>query len=137
MNAPRTLTALTLSLLLAACSSTPTWEGMSETEIAAWQRQGVAAGWAQTLSAAGVNASGYETWTDAGIASGEAILAWVGEGFAAEAAGAWNAAGFEARAARQWSEQPFTAEQAKRWVTAGFDLRDAMKQRAKGLMPIS
>ncbi|MEE4300398.1 MAG: hypothetical protein V2J24_13230 [Pseudomonadales bacterium] len=137
MQEAKTLIAVTLTFLLAACSSTPTWEGMSEAEIASWQRQGVAADWAQTLSAAGVDASGYESWTDAGIASGEAILLWLGEGFAADAAGAWNAAGFEARTARQWSEKAFTAEQAKRWMTAGFDLRDAIKQRAKGLAPIS
>jgi len=96
--------------LLVACSSTPTWEGMSEREIADWKGIGFDAGAAQS---------------------------WGKKGFNAESANAWNTAGFDLESATRWSSKQFSAEEAGSWRAGGFDLDDSVKNRNKGLTPVA
>jgi hypothetical protein len=102
-------TILAASLLLLAGCSTPTWEGMSENEIAAWKDIGFDAAVAQE---------------------------WVEDGFTPEMASGWVKANFSREDAKDWSEEKFTAEQAVSWKQADFTLKSAIDTRAKGLAPV-
>jgi hypothetical protein len=102
--------AVLAMLLLGACSSTPTWEGMSQSQIAQWKGMGFSAGAAQ---------------------------AWAREGFSPETAGSWKNNGFDLEAATDWKAEQFTAEEAMSWRKSGFDLDEAVEDRAKGLQPVA
>ena len=123
-------------LLVGACASAPTWKGMSESEIAGWQRLGVDAGTAQEFMKAGLGPKAVEGWHAAGMKSPETILAWHGGGFAVDEAAAWSKQQFSVDQATLWKKEKFTVEQAGKWKAAGFDLDDAIKNREKGLQPI-
>lgn len=103
------LTACT-SALLFACASTPTWEGMSEETIAAWKANGLDAGQAQFYTEEGISAQVYGEWKAVNITDSDVIL--------------------------EWTEEKFTASKAKAWIDGGFDLDDAIENRAKGLTPV-
>jgi hypothetical protein len=96
-------------LVLTGCGSTPTWEGMSQTDISEWK-------------ALGLDAAASQDWTEAGIS--------------AEDAAKWLAANFDLEEAADWAAQAFTAAEAADWKIGGFDLKDAIKAREKGLAPV-
>jgi len=131
------LVILFCSGLLAACSSTPTWKGMSENEIAAWRTMGVEAAEAQTYRKAGLDYSAIEAWRGAGLSNSEAILDWHKAGWTPETAKPWLNARFDLESAIEWQKEKFTATQARKWVDGGFSLRKAKENRAKGLAPVS
>ncbi len=96
-------------LTIVGCSSNPTWEGMSESEISQWRAIGAGAGQAQS---------------------------WSREGFNAEKTKEWKTAGFDLESAREWSNESYTAAEAKRWKDSGFDIDEANDARKKGLTPV-
>lgn len=96
--------------LLAACSSSPDWGNMSQSEINDWK-------------SAGFNSKQAENWQELGVKALEAKN--------------WKDAGFNIDNAEDWIEENFTAEEAKTWKTAGFSISEAKKDRAKGLQPIT
>ncbi|MEM8563226.1 MAG: hypothetical protein AAGF57_13365 [Pseudomonadota bacterium] len=98
-----------VSLIIGACSSTPTWEGMSQTEIAQWKQAGFDPGTAQS---------------------------WSKKGFTAADASSWRNGGFDLDKATDWKEEKFTADEAKAWKAGGFNLDEAVEDRAKGLQPV-
>lgn len=97
-----------LLLMLAGCMA-PTWEGMSEGEIADWK-------------GLGFDAAVAHEWTD--------------DGFTPATASGWVKAKFSRDEAKDWSEEKFTAEQAVSWKQADFSLKDAIDARTKGLAPV-
>lgn len=125
-----------LLLFVGACASTPTWEGMSESEIAAWQQLGYDAGAAHTFQKAGLSTTDAEGWHSSGITSSEAILTWHGKGFASDEAAKWIQHQFSVAGAESWKKEKFTPDEAGKWKSAGFSLKDAIKNREKGLQPI-
>jgi hypothetical protein len=125
-----------LVLVVAGCASAPTWEGMSESQIAAWRNVGVEAEWAQQYAKAGIDPAAYSDWTKAGFSSGEAILDWAGEGFAAKDAGDWVSSGFDLDSAVDWQKENFSPADAKAWKDADFSLSKAVDERSKGLSPV-
>ena len=125
-----------LVTLLAACSSTPTWEGMSQTDISAWKGLGLDAGAAQELAEEGIGPQEAKGWMDNGITAVDDILDWKKEGFTVANSEGWVANGFDLDAATEWNEEKFTADEAKTWIDGGFDLDDAVKNRTKGLAPV-
>ncbi len=132
----RIVSALGLLLVVAGCASTPTWEGMSESQIAAWRDIGVEAEWAQKFTKAGLSSSDVAAWRAAGISEGEAILDWAQEGFSAQEGGEWVKDGFDLETAADWREENFSASEAKAWRDADFSLRSAVSERKKGLSPV-
>lgn len=98
-----------LFLALVGCGSTPTWEGMAESEISQWRAIGFDAGQAQK---------------------------WSNKGFNPEQAGGWKTVGFDLETATKWGGKSYSSADAKRWVDAGFNLDDANDARAKGLTPV-
>lgn len=103
------LTALFAVSILAACSSTPTWEGMSQTDIAGWKDLGLNAEMAQK---------------------------YVKNGFDLATATPWVNANIDPKTAAEWTRFKFSAEEAVAWIGGGFDLEAARDNRAKGLNPV-
>ena len=126
---------LTLSIL-GGCASSPTWSGMSETEISGWRALGLEAADAQALSKAGVSLQDTQAWRDAGLRDTKSILAWHDRGWSAGNAKDWLAGGFDLDTASAWYKQKFSAEQARAWITADFSLKEAVSNRDKGLTPV-
>ena len=124
------------AMLLSACASTPTWEGMSETEIADWKELHVGPGDAQAYREAGLETKAVSQWMDNGFKSAKAVLAWQKAGFTAAKAGAWNSKGFSLDQAVEWKQESFSPDEANEWKTAGFNLQDSIDSRKKGLTPI-
>ena len=122
--------------ILAGCASAPTWEGMSENEIAAWRSMNIEAAEAQAYREAGLDTAEIEAWREAGLPGREAILAWNDEGWTAATAEPWLKTQFDLETATDWAEKKFTADQARAWVDAGFSLKEAINNRAKGLAPV-
>ena len=102
-------TILAASLLILAGCSSPTWEDMSEREIAGWKDVGFGPAVAQE---------------------------WMEDGFTPETADGWVKAGFSREDAKDWSEEKFTAENAAEWRQADFTLKSAIDARTKGLAPV-
>lgn len=122
--------------LLTSCASAPSWDGMSQDEIAAWHDLNVEAGEAQTYRKAGLNAEAVAAWQSAGLASSEAILAWKKAGWNSATASPWLENQFDLETAIEWSKERFTPSQARAWIDGDFTLREAIANRAKGLAPI-
>ena len=123
-------------LLIAACATTPTWKGMSESDIAAWQQLNLDAKDSQTFVKAGLTPDDVRGWHSAGIASSEDILKWHGKGFSSNEAAKWSQQQFSVDQAVDWKKEKFEPEEAGKWKSAEFDLKDAIKYREKGLQPI-
>jgi hypothetical protein len=102
------LVLLLATLMLAACASPP-WAGMEEAEVTAWKQ-------------ADFSAEMAATWSDGG--------------FAADEASAWRAIGADASSAAAWKAESFTPDEAKMWRTAEINLKEAITNRSKGLMPV-
>ena len=98
--------AAVMSVMLFACASSPTWEGMSEDDIAQWKANGFDARSAQV---------------------------WHRGGFNAIQSKAWMEAKFDVDSAKDWSEEKFSAAN---WSQSGFELDDAVEERSKGLTPL-
>jgi hypothetical protein len=130
------LTTALLSLVLAACASAPTWQGMSESEISGWKALSVDVASAQEFRKAGLSAAAVEQWREAGLTTTDAILAWNESGYTPETAGPWVRQGFDLATSADWTEQKFTAEEARVWVDSGFSLKQAIDNREKGLTPV-
>ncbi|RRJ82796.1 hypothetical protein [Aestuariirhabdus litorea] len=97
------------ALVLVGCASTPSWEGLSESDIAAWK-------------SAGFTVESADLWRD--------------YNFSAVEAQSWSQQGFDPEEAAEWSKESFSADEASRWKGAEFDLDTAIEERAKGLAPI-
>ena len=123
-------------LFMVSCATTPTWKGMSESDIAAWQQLGLDASAAQTFMKVELTPTDISSWHTAGITSQEAILAWHGKGFGSDEAAKWSHEGFEVDQAVRWKKEKFTPEEAGQWKSGDFKLKDAVKYREKGLQPI-
>ncbi|MEH6558906.1 MAG: hypothetical protein V7459_11470 [Oceanicoccus sp.] len=95
-------------LVLSGCGSTPTWEGMSQTDISEWKELGL-------------DAAASQGWKEAGISAADAAD--------------WIAAKFDLEEASEWASEAFTAAEAADWKIGGFDLKDAVNAREKGLSP--
>lgn len=132
----RTGLILSLALMLGACASTPTWEGMSESEIAAWKAMDLTAESAQKFSRAGLSSDDVAAWREAGLTGTDAILAWSKTGWKPESAASWLERDFDLETASEWAKERFTAEEASVWMKSGFDLDQAMDNREKGLTPV-
>lgn len=110
LNKTKTLlVAGVFAAALAGCSSTPTWDGMSQTDISGWK-------------ALGLDAAAAKEYTK--------------EGFTLESATLWVQAGYSAERAEEWASENFSAREAEAWRKGGFDLAEAKKNRAKGLSPV-
>ena len=132
----KVLPVLLSALLLAACSSTPTWEGMSETEISDWKALSVDVASAQEFREAGLKPSDVDAWQQAGLRGTGAILDWRKTGFSPTTAQPWVARGVGLETATTWAKEKFTAEEATVWNEAGFSLKEAIDNREKGLTPV-
>lgn len=99
---------LLTALLLSACSST--WDNMSEDTIGAWKAAGVDVEMANQLTENNITPEQYTQWKDVKITDPEVII--------------------------EWSKEMFSAEDAKAWMDSGFDLDDAVDNRADGLSPV-
>lgn len=97
-------------LIIGGCSSTPTWEGMSQADITAWKALGLDAGASQDWSAIGLTPS---------------------------QAGDWIAANIDVNTASEWASEQFTATEATDWTKGGFNLKQAIKSRSDGLRPVN
>jgi hypothetical protein len=97
-------------LIIGGCSSTPTWEGMSQDDITAWK-------------ALGLDAAASQDWSAAGLTPTQA--------------GAWIAANIDVKTASKWVGEQFTATEATEWTQGGFDLKQAIKSRSDGLRPVN
>ena len=94
----RAISGVILSaIILAGCASTPTWEGMSENEIAAWRSLDIEAAEAQGYRKAGLGTDDIEAWRSAGLSASESILAW-------------HEAGWSPTTAEPWLKQQFGLE---------------------------
>src|SRR4030095_14076524 len=129
----RLCVAVSVALLCVGCASSPTWKGMSESQIATWRAAGIEAGWAQKLTKAGIDAPTYVEWKNAGIKTGDDVLAWNKAGFKAAEAGDWVKNEFDLETATDWKKKSFSATEAAQWRRADFDLSDAIRNREKGL----
>jgi hypothetical protein len=96
-------------ILLTACSSAPSWKGLTESEIAAWK--------------------------DAGFTP-ESAKDWRKLGLKAREARAWVKGGFDEDEAEDWIKEKFSEREASAWKKGGFSLKEAVRDRAKGLQPI-
>jgi hypothetical protein len=99
-----------LATLASVGCATPPWQGMSESEIAAWKGVGFTA---------------------------EMARDWHDRDFSVKDAGVWQSQGFDAEAAKEWRAKLFPPEQAKAWRVAGMGLEEAIENREKGLTPIA
>ncbi|WP_411991524.1 hypothetical protein [Agarivorans sp. DSG3-1] len=122
-------------LLLVACSSTPTWDGMSESEIAAWKEIGVNVEQVQTYVRAGMSQPQVKEFIDQKFTDPAQITSW-GQTFTAFDARGWIDSGFDLTAAKDWAANKFSFEEAAAWASADFDLDGAKKNRDKGLTPV-
>jgi hypothetical protein len=130
------VTVAGLVLAVIACASTPTWKGMSESDIASWQQLGINAEGAHEFQKAGLTPKDVEGWYAAGVKTSEQILEWHGKGFGSSEAAEWIQQQFSSKDAVSWKKENFTAAQAGKWKAGGFDLDDAIENREKGLQPI-
>ena len=103
------IVALFVALFMSACSS-PTWDNMSEDTIAAWKAQGVDVETANYLTDKNVTPAAYGEYKAAGISDAELVV--------------------------DWSAAKFKGADAKAWMDGGFELDDAVENRAKGLSPV-
>ena len=124
-------------LLLSACASTPTWEGMSEDEISGWRGMNIEAAEAQAYRKAGLDRDAVAEWRQVGLVASDRILAWNESGWTPDSAAPWLQQKFDLDSAVTWAKEKFTADQARDWVDAGFSLEEAMENRAKGLQPVT
>lgn len=123
-------------LFLGACATAPTWKGMSESDIAAWQGLDVDAKMAQTYIKSGLNPNDVANWHAAGINSSDSILEWHSKKFNSNEAANWIHQQFSSDEAVRWKKENFKPEEAGKWKSANFDLQEAIKNREKGLQPI-
>ena len=125
--------AISLALLLGACSSTPNWDSYSPVEAENLQAMGVSVSDANAYREMGFNSETIKRWHDAGITDRRTVTTWHDAGFPAVEAGAWKGAGFDLKTAMKWRDAGFNAEEAKDWASKDFDLKEATKLRSKGL----
>ena len=110
---------------------------MAQIEIDAWKALDVLPSTANTLKSGGVIPSEAKEWFGAGLVEPKSIFEWRKSGFSPEQAGRWVSAGLEdPDDAEDWAEESFFPSEAKEWLDADFSLREAVKNRAKGLRPI-
>lgn len=124
------------ALLLTACASAPTWEGMTESEIAGWKGINVDVASAQKFRKAKMSSSTVEAWQSAGLGATQAILDWNSAGYTPTTGAPWIGKGFDLKTARAWTADKFTAQEARAWMDADFTLKEAVKNRNKGLTPV-
>jgi hypothetical protein len=124
---------LVLSLFLAACGSTPSWEGFSPVEAENLQALGLSAGEAGKYREMGFNSDTVKRWFDAGFKDRNTITAWHDAGYHAEAAGDWHRAKFNLEDASKWQNSGFSAVDAEDWHNKGFSIKEAKKLRERGL----
>jgi hypothetical protein len=122
-------------LVLAACGSSPSWDGYSPAEASKLQAMGVNAEEAADYREMGFTSGTIQHWYDQGITAQQHIIVWHDAQFPADEAGAWHAAGFSPKDAYEWRKKDFAAADAKSWRDGGYDLRDAAKKRNKGMSP--
>ncbi|MCM8533457.1 MAG: hypothetical protein NE330_19980 [Lentisphaeraceae bacterium] len=101
--------SLLMFLVLFSCS-TPTWNNMSETDIASWKELNIDIETANSLNEIGVSPTEYSEWKENGFTKVEKILAW--------------------------KSQKFTPQEAAEWVKGGFSPSQAVENRSKGLQPV-
>ena len=124
---------LVLSLSLAACGSTPSWEGFSPVEANNLQTLGVSAAEAAKYREMGFTSDTVKHWFDAGFKYRNTIATWHDAGYHAEAAGDWHRAKFNLADASKWQNSDFSAVDAEDWRDKGFDIKEAKKLRERGL----
>lgn len=125
-----------LALILSSCASTPTWSGISTTEISQWKAMSIDPGGAQRYRGAGLNPNSVANWTKHGFSRSAQIMAWHKEAFDATDAQHWKGEGFSVENAVKWRDKVFTSREAGEWKKGGFNLKSATKNRDKGLTPI-
>ena len=103
---------LVLALTVAACGSSPTWEGYSPAEAQNLQALGLTPSEANSYQEMGFNSATIKRWYDAGFSDRKTITAWHDARFTAEDAGAWNRGGFSLKEAYEWKSANFSAEEA-------------------------
>ena len=135
-KSPKIICIVIAVFILGACATAPTWKGMSESEIAAWQGLGVDAKEAQTFVKAGLRPDDVANWNAAGINSYDSILEWHSKEFSSNEAASWIEQQFDVDEAVRWKKENFQPEEAQRWKSQNFDLKEAIKNREKGLQPI-
>jgi|GEM_PF-1452529 len=123
-------------LFLAACASqTSTWRNMSESEIASWRKAGVVAEDVDKYVKEDMSAREVLDWKNQGFTKVEDILAWKRGNFTSSEAKEWHDKGFNVTEAKAWVKNKFELTEAARWKNADFTLEQAIKNRAKGLIP--
>lgn len=101
--------SLLMFLALFSCS-TPTWDNMTEADIASWKSMNVNIEKANSLNQAGVSPAEYSKWEESGFTKVEKIIAW--------------------------KKQKFAPTEAAQWVKGGFSTDQAVENRSKGLQPV-
>ncbi len=132
----RKIAFICFTLFLVACSSTPSWKGMSESEISSWKNIGVTVEQVAVYTKAKMSPDQVNEWFEQGFTNSKEIIAWASSNFSAEDASGWKSSGFNMEDAIDWAENKFTFAEAKEWRDAKFDLDDAISNRAKGLSPV-
>jgi hypothetical protein len=131
----KVLCVILFPLVLAACGSSPSYEGLAPAEVSKLQTMGVSAEDAQEYREMGFTSGTIQSWYDQGITIQQNIIVWHDARFSATDAGAWHAAGFVPKDAYKWRGEKFNASDAKLWRDAGHSMRDASKMRKKGKTP--
>ncbi|OUS32723.1 hypothetical protein A9Q98_00970 [Thalassotalea sp. 42_200_T64] len=123
-------------VLLSACASAPSWEGMSESEISNWKDIGVTVDQVDTYVEAGMKPEQVKVWFEQGFNNANEIIPWASNKFTPEDAAGWKASGLSVEGAFQWASNKFSYSEAKMWRDENFELDDAIDNRAKGLSPV-
>ncbi|NTS78047.1 hypothetical protein HR060_14400 [Catenovulum sp. SM1970] len=151
--------AIVLSVfLITACGSTPSWEGMSQSEIAQWKSLGASVEEVDRYNKSGLTQTLVKAWHEAGIKDQLEVLDWHKLKFTPQSAKSWKDIGVNVEdvsaytnadlsqpdvkswqeygfiAQQQilnWSKVGFTPELAKSWVDLGFSLEQASAWASK------
>ena len=124
------------ALMLSACSSSPGWRDMSETDISDWRVINVGVTNALKFRKAGLEPGTVKQWQEQGFFDPEIILDWKKSGYTPDSAGLWLAQGFRLKQAKAWGKKKFSPSEARAWEDAGFSVKKAAKSRSKGLTPV-
>lgn len=135
MFVKRIICLIVFPLLLVACGSSPSYEGIAPAEMSKLTAMGINAEQAREYQEMGFTSSTIQTWYDQGITLQQNIIVWHDARFTAAEAGAWTTAGFTPKDAHEWRKKNFAASDGKLWRDAGYKLKDAAKKRNKGLTP--
>ena len=132
----KNIVILLFAIILTSCASTPSWKGMSESEIAAWKEMGVSVEQVGAYVKAGLSHPQVQDWISNEFKDQKSIIEWASANFKPEQAAQWRDVNFNLNDAIAWAAKKFSPQEASEWRKSGFDLDDAQGNRDKGLQPV-